>query len=447
MSPVKMDTHHSILSIIYAVHLNLQSMETKRHVVIIGGGFAGLNLAMKIRRGNYSITLVDRNNYMFFPPLLYQVATGFLEPSNISYPYRKMLQRRMDVRFKLGELQRINPERGTVALDTGELSFDYLVIATGTKTNYFGMMNVSQWSLPMKTLNDALELRNHYLSQLEGAVGARSNREELAKRLTVVIAGGGPTGVEVAGMLAEMRTSVLRKDYPELEGLEDCMKIYLVDGASQLLSPMSKHSQAQTLRALQHLNVEIILEAQVKDYSGGVVSLSNGQSIRSENLIWAAGVVSSTFEGLPEECFGRGKRLLCDEYHRLLLYPNVFAIGDTSIQMHESAFPGGHPQVAQVALQQGANLARNFNRIKKKQEPIAFRYKDKGSMAIIGRNKAVADLPSGLHFKGFFAWFLWVFVHLFSLVRFRNRVLTLYNWIVAYVTKDQALRLIIRPRR
>jgi len=248
-------------------------------------------------------------------------------------------------------------------------------------------------------------------------------------------------------MLAEMRMSVIRKDYPELESLQDCMKIYLVDGAAQLLSPMSKQSQSQTLKALQRLNVEIILNTQVADYSEGAVTLSNGQSIRSENLIWAAGVVSSAFDGISEESYVRGKRLVSDEYHRLLHYPNIYAIGDTSIQLHEAAFPGGHPQVAQVALQQGANLARNFNRIKKKQEPIAFRYKDKGSMAIIGRNKAVADLPSGLHFKGFFAWFLWVFVHLFSLVRYRNRILTLYNWIVAYVTKDQALRLIIRPRR
>ncbi|HFK5529393.1 TPA: NAD(P)/FAD-dependent oxidoreductase [Elizabethkingia anophelis] len=418
-----------------------------KKIVIIGGGFAGINLVNNLKKRGYHITLVDRNNYLFFPPLLYQVATGFLEPSSISYPYRKMLQHKSFIHFKMGEVRRIIPHENRIILSAGELSYDYLVLATGTKTNYFGLENVKSKSIPMKNIDDALEMRNYILEQLEKATTLYSDQKELRKALTIVVAGGGPTGVEISGMLAEMKTSVFKKDYPELNQIGVKGNIYLIDGASTLLSPMSKQSQQSTYESLKKLGVNIILNTIVSDYHDDKVFLSNGEIIESKNLIWAAGVISQTFEGLSMECYGKGKRLITNAYHQVLGYNNIFALGDTCILMNDPKYPQGHPQVAQVALQQGKNLAHNFRLLLKKKPLKPFLYHDKGSMAIIGRNKAVADLPSGISFKGFIAWFIWVFIHLISLVRYRNRVTTLSNWIVAYFTKDQALRMIIRPKR
>ncbi len=417
-----------------------------KRIVIIGGGFAGLNLARNSSSNEYRITLVDRNNYIFFPPLLYQVATGFLEPSSISYPYRKMLRNKANLSFKLGEVAQVIPEQNKVILTTGELEYDYLIFATGTETNYFGMESVRKNAIPMKTINDALEMRNYILEQLERATTFTDDKNKLKKALTIVVAGGGPTGVEISGMLAEMRTSVLRKDYPEFKNALEESHIYLVDGAAQLLSPMSKKSQDDTYNALSKLGVKIILNVQVTDYADNKVILSNGQIIETENLIWAAGVTSQIFKGLPESCYGRGKRLITDAHNKVNGLQNVYAIGDTCIQTTDSKFPDGHPQVAQVALQQGKNLATNFQRILKNKPLKPFAYNDKGAMAIIGRNKAVADIPPAFHFKGFIAWFIWIFIHLVSLIHYRNRMTTLYNWVVAYFTKDQALRMIIRPK-
>lgn len=416
-----------------------------KKVVIIGGGFAGLNVARHIKSREYQVTLVDKNNYVFFPPLLYQLATGFLEPSNISYPFRKMLRSQPNLSFKLGELLSVNPEENKLILTTGELDYDYLVFATGTVTNYFGIENVQRNAIPMKTVNDALEMRNYLLNQIEKATTLLHDKERLRKALTIVVAGGGPTGVEISGMLAEMRTSVFRKDYPEFEHVKTQSHIYLVDGSAQLLSPMSKTSQDNTYTALDKLGVKILLNVQVKDFVNDQVILNNGDTIETENLIWAAGVTAQTFAGIPTTCYGRGKRLIVDAFNKVEGLNNVYAVGDTCIQTADPAFPSGHPQVAQVALQQGKNLATNFKRMLTAQAGTAFRYKDKGSMAIIGRNKAVADLPPNLHFKGFIAWFIWVFIHLVSLVHYRNKLTTLYNWVVAYFTKDQALRMIIRP--
>lgn len=418
-----------------------------KKIVIIGGGFAGINLVNNLKKGAYQITLVDKNNYLFFPPLLYQVATGFLEPSNISYPYRKMLQNKSFIHFKMGEIEKIVPKENKLILSTGELPYDYLVLATGTKTNYFGLENVKRKAVPMKSIDDALEMRNYILEQLERATNLYSDQKELRKALTIVIAGGGPTGVEISGMLAEMKTSVFKKDYPELTRIGVKGDIYLIDGAPQLLSPMSKKSQENTYKALKKLGVQIILNTTVSDYHDDKVLLSNGRVIESKNLIWAAGVTAQTFEGLSIQCYGKGKRLITNGFNQVLGYSNIYAIGDTCIQFNDTKFPQGHPQVAQVALQQGKNLAFNFNRIFRNKSLKPFRYRDKGSMAIIGRNKAVADLSPTLNFKGFIAWFIWVFIHLISLVHYRNRITTLYNWIVAYFTKDQALRMIIRPKR
>ncbi len=417
-------------------------------IVIIGGGFAGVNLALELSgNDHFHVTLVDRNNYNFFSPLLYQVATGFLEASNISYPFRKLFQDKKNINFRMGEFQKIVQPENKVLLSTGELKYDFIVFATGTETNFFGIENVKNNAIPMKTVNDALEMRNHFLQKLEQAT-ITTDEQERRKLLNIVIAGGGPTGVEVSGMMAEMKKNTLRKDYPELAGTGAESNIYLVDAGAHVLAPMSPQSQADTYDALSKLGVIIKLNTHVKDYTNDTVVFDSGETIGTKTLIWAAGVTSQVFEGIAAESYGKGRRLIVDIYNKVSGTQNVYAIGDTCIQTSDTSFPNGHPQVAQVAIQQGKNLAKNFIAAAKGKELKAFKYTDKGSMAIIGRNKAVADLPKPkLHFSGFIAWFMWVFIHLISLIDYRNRVKTLYNWMIAYLTKDQSLRMIIRPSR
>jgi NADH dehydrogenase len=417
-----------------------------KHIIIIGGGFGGINLIERLSKKNeFIITLVDKNNYNFFPPLLYQLSTGFLDVSNISYPFRKLLRKKKNVNFHLGEMKQVIPSENKVILSTGELTYDYLVFATGTTTNYFGMDNVKKNALPMKTVNDALELRNHILKHVELAALSKDKAEQ-NKLLNIVVVGSGPTGVEISGMLADMKKDILPKDYPEIIKNKADANIYLVDGLDAVLKPMSKKSQKDSLQALTEMGVTIQLNMQVKDYSDDVVTFTNGTTIETKTLIWAAGVTGMVFEGLPPECYGRGKRLIIDEYNRVKGLNNVFAIGDTSIQSHEIKFPNGHPQMAQVAIQHGVNLAENFDSILREKSLKPFVYNDKGSMAIIGRNRAVVDMPDNkMHFNGFLAWFMWLFIHLLSLVKNRNRITTLYNWAGAYITKDQSLRMIVRP--
>jgi NADH dehydrogenase len=416
-----------------------------KEIVIIGGGFAGINLARSLTNAkDFHITLVDKNNYNFFPPLLYQVATGFLEVSNISYPFRKLFQNKKNIRFRMGELQKIVPEEKKVLLKNGGLSYDYLVLATGTESNFFGMENIRKASLPMKTVDDAIEMRNTLLLKTEEAT-ITTDEVEKRKLSTIVIAGGGPTGVEVAGMLAEMRMNILEKDYPEFESRR--VKIYLVDGAPVLLAPMSQTSQKYTYETLAKMGVEIKLNKQVKDYVDDTVIFADGETIQTKLLFWTAGVTSKVFEGIPKESYGRGRRLLVDEHNKVEGLQNIYAIGDTCLQTTDKAFPQGHPQLAQVAIQQGKNLAKNFKAVQTGKPLTSFSYYDKGSMAIIGRNKAVADLPKPrMNFTGWLAWMMWLFVHLFSLINYRNRIKTMYNWTVAYFTKDQSLRMIIRPK-
>lgn len=413
-------------------------------IVIVGGGFAGINLSLDLAKNkNYEVVLVDKNNYNFFPPLIYQVATAFLEPSSISYPFRKLFRDKDNLHFRLGELLKVEPEQNRIILSNGELTYDYLVFATGAETNFFGMTNVQKNAIAMKTLDDAIEMRNKLLQQMEQAT-ISTDPEDVKKRLTVVIAGGGPTGVEVSGVFAEMRNGILRKEYPELAGKGS--EIYLIDGGDALLSPMSEQSQKDTYEALRKMGVRIKLNTHVKDFVNDTVLLGNGETIPAKTLIWAAGVSAKTFEGIPAESYGRGKRLLVDPYNKLNSASNIYAIGDTCLQLSDPAFPAGHPQVAQVAIQQGKNLAENFKRLAENRDLKPFAYHDKGSMAIIGKNKAVVDLPSPkLHFKGFTAWCAWLFIHLVSLITYRNRVRTLYNWMVAYFTNDQSLRMIIKP--
>jgi NADH dehydrogenase len=415
-------------------------------IVIIGGGFAGINLAEELG-GNkeYQVTLVDKNNYNFFPPLIYQVATAYLEPSSISYPFRRLFRKTGNVQFSVGELQSVNMAENKVVLNNGELDYDYLVFATGAETSYFGMENVKKNSIPMKTLNDAIEMRNKLLQRMEKAAICKNSRER-RKYLNIVIAGGGPTGVEISGMFAEMRNGVLKKEYPELS--TTVSNIYLVDGGDALLGPMSKKSQQDTLDALTKMGVIVKLNTRVVDYKDDTVYFHTGETIVSKNLIWAAGVTARAFDGIPAECYGRGKRMNVDEHNKVIGTSNIYAIGDTCIQLTDPDWPQGHPQVAQVAIQQGEHLAKNFKRMAKGEALKPFKYHDKGSMAIIGKNKAVVDLPKPkMHFKGFIAWLMWLFIHLMSLISYRNRVTTFYNWMTSYFSKDQSLRMIIRPEK
>ncbi|MDQ3186397.1 MAG: NAD(P)/FAD-dependent oxidoreductase [Pseudomonadota bacterium] len=393
---------------------------------------------------DFHVTLVDMNNYNFFAPLLYQVATGFLDVSNICYPFRKLFRDKKNISFRLGGLQKVIPEENKVLLSTGELSYDYLVLATGTESNYFGMENIRKAALPMKTVDDAIEIRNYMLQKMEEVVIAGDETEK-KKLATVVIAGGGPTGVEIAGMLAEMRENILEKDYPELS--RHNAPIYLVDAAPTLLTAMSEKSQKYAYDTLVEMGVEVRLNTQVKDYINHTVIFANDESIQTSILFWTAGVAAKVFEGMAPEHYGGGNRLLVDEHNKVTGTQNIYAIGDTCLVATDRSFPRGHPQLAQVALQQGKKLAENFIAALDNKPLKPFVYHDKGSMAIIGRSKAVADLSGpGMHFNGLIAWVMWLFVHLFSLITYRNRFMTMVNWVVTLLTKDQSLRMIVRAR-
>ena len=413
-------------------------------VVIVGGGFAGLNLAKKlIRNDDFQVTLVDKNNYHFFPPLLYQVSTSFIEPSNISYPFRRMFQKKANFRFHLGCLTNIDTENNIVETDTGDVEYDGLVLAMGTETNYFGMENVKRNALPMKSIDDALNIRNHILFNLVKVVRL-SNCPEREKLQNIVIAGGGPTGVEVSGMLAEMRKNILRKDYPELKNLRG--NIYLIDASPTLLGPMSQKSQEEAHKVLKDLGVKIILDTAVKDYDHGLVMLANGETIPAATVLWTSGVIARKVPGIPAESIGRGRRIIVDEFNKVKGTENVYAIGDICYQTTDPENPGGHPQLAQVAIQQGKHLAENLERLREKEPMKPFRYHNKGTMAIIAKYKAVVDLPRGF-FKGFIAWLVWLFIHLIPIAGYRNKFKLAANWMWSFISNDPTLRLIIRPKK
>ncbi|MDR6941539.1 NAD(P)/FAD-dependent oxidoreductase [Mucilaginibacter pocheonensis] len=416
--------------------------DTVKKIVIIGGGFAGINLAEQVAKNkNYEVTLLDKNNYNYFPPLLYQVATSFLDPSDISYPFRKLFRNKR-INYRMAEVLKIDPSSQTVHLTNEELKYNYLVFASGARINFFGMENVEKNAMPMKTIDDALKMRNALLQTMEQA-SMTKDLAERKKMLTIVIAGGGPTGVEVAGMLAEMKKNIFLKDYPELKGTPG--GIYIVDGGPNLLGPMSQKTHQEAYKVLSELGVKVKLNTQVKDYDKNTVTLSNGETIEAKTLIWAAGITANTFEGIPETSLGVGRRMITDEFNKVTGLENIYAIGDASVQITDERYPKGHPQLAQVAIQQGRNLAKNFNAIQKGHSLSPFKYFDKGDMAIIGRNKAVVDLfKNRLHIGGILALFMWLFIHLISLVNYRNKLKTLYNWATAYLSKDQSLRMIFR---
>ena len=414
-----------------------------KKIVVVGGGFAGVNFIEELEDNpNFQITLVDANNYNHFPPLLYQVATAFIEASNICYPFRKMFQGKKNLRFHLGSLLHINYEQNYIETDTGLLDYNFLVLAVGTESNYFGLENVKQHSLPMKTVDDALNLRNHILMSFEKAVQEKDT-EIRQKYLNIVIAGGGPSGVEVAGMLAEMRQYLAKKEYPEFTDAH--AQIILVDMAPVLLTPMSKSSQQEALDVLTKLGVTVKLNVSVKDYVDEMVILGNGEKIQTNTLIWTSGVIGKELLGLPEGVLGRGRRVQVNEYNRVGGTQNIFAIGDICLHTTDAHFPNGHPQVAQVAIQQGNLLAKNLVKIVNQEAAKPFVYNDRGSMAIIAKYKAVADLPK-FSFKGFFAWLAWLFIHIIPIAGFRNKVKLSSNWFWEFLTNNPSLRLIIRPR-
>jgi NADH dehydrogenase len=423
--------------------MNIDQRTGPVKVVIAGGGFAGLNLAEQLLRNkNYIITIIDANNYNYFPPLLYQVATGFLDASSISYPFRKHF-RNSRLSFRMAKVLSVDPSKKLVRLDNGQLGYDYLVFATGVKSNFFGIKSIEENAIPMKTVDDALRMRNVLYSTMEEASVAASDTEKKTL-LNIVVAGGGPTGVEVTGMLAEIKKNIFLKEYPELKHIES--KIYIVDGGKHLLGPMSDKSHDEAHKVLTGLGVEIILDTHVNEFSDQQVILSSGQVIPARILIWAAGVTAVTFPGVPESSIGQGKRMLTDEFNRVNGMEDVFAIGDCSIQLTDLVYPKGHPQLAQAAIQQGKNLAGNFALMIKGKPLKPFKYYDKGEMAVIGREHAVVDLfKHRFHLRGLLALLAWLTVHLLSLVNGANKFRTLASWTVAYLSKDQSLRMIYRP--
>lgn len=416
----------------------------KKHIIIVGGGFAGINLIKSLKNDKrFRITLVDKNNYHFFPPLIYQVATSFIQASNISYPFRRLFSGSKNVRFHMGNLLKVIPESNKIETETGILSYDYLILAVGTESNFFGMENVQKSALPMKSIEEALFLRNHILLNLEKA--ARNKDVHIAEKLqNIVIAGGGPTGVELAGMLAEMGTYIAKKEYPEIK--LSLSNIYLIDALPTLLSPMSKMAQETAYQTLEKLGVKILLNVSVKDYVDEKVILSDGKSIETETLIWTSGVIGREVPGIAKESIGKGRRILVDAYNKVEGSKNIYALGDICLQLTEKEFPNGHPQLAQVAIQQAENLGKNFKRLEDEKTFNPFRYNDKGTMAIISKFNAVVDLPK-FSFRGFIAWLTWLFIHIIPLVGFGSRLRLALDWFRLFITNNPSIRLILYPKK
>lgn len=410
-------------------------------VVIIGGGFAGIELIKKLSGKPVQIVLFDRNNYHTFQPLLYQVATAGLEPDSIAGPLRKLFKNVPNFHFRYGLVTAIHPERNTIATSIGEVRYDYLVIANGTKTNYFGNQKLAQLVFPMKQLYQALDLRSHLLQNFERALLVK-DIDEQQSLMDVVIVGGGPTGVEIAGALGELKLHVLPKDYPELDFRQ--MDIHLVENSDRLLAAMSKQASEKAYKYLtERFKVNVWLNTRLVDYDGREVTLSNGRKILSRTVVWAAGVTGNLIDGLPQEVITRNNRILVNEFNQVKGFDNIFAVGDIACMVSEE-YPNGHPQLAPVAMQQGRLLGENLMRLLHKKTLKPFRYFDKGNMATVGRNRAVVDLP-GIRFQGLFAWFVWLLVHLLYIIGFRNKLVVLMNWIWNYFTYDRATRLIVRP--
>lgn len=419
--------------------INLPEIKQPR-VVIIGAGFAGINLAMRLSDKDYQVVIIDRNNFHQFQPLLYQVAMSGIEPSSIAFPLRKLFRRRKHVHIRVAELLSIQPEEKYIMTSEGRVNFDILVLSTGVATNYFGNVQVETNAYPLKSISDALLLRNVILSDLEKALTIRED-DIRQSYMDLVIVGGGPTGVELAGSLAEMRKYILPKDYPELNNLD--MDIHLIEGTKELLASMSDEASEKSMEYLVKMGVDVITGVRVTNYDGNEVSLSDGRKLYTRKVIWAAGITGAKFEGIPDSVYTRGNRLLVNSHNQVAGLTDIYALGDNAY-MEEGEYKG-HPQVAQPAIQQAKQLAKNLNGVAKGKEMEPFRYRDLGSLATIGRNKAVADLPF-IKTQGFIAWVLWLVVHLKSILGVKNQIFVLLNWLWSYVTLDQSLRIIIRPK-
>lgn len=410
-------------------------------VVIIGGGFGGVTLGRALRKAAVQVVMFDKNNYHTFQPLLYQVATGGLEPDSIAFPLRKLFEKQDNFFFRMAEVDRVDTEGNIVHTSIGALEYDYLVVASGSKTNYFGMEGVEKHSIGLKSAPEALDLRSLILQNFEKA-NNESDKETRDRLLNFVVVGGGPTGVETTGALAEIRRHILPTDYPEMDN--EAMNIHLIEAGDRLLAGMSEESSEEALKALTKLGAQIHLNTQVKDYDGTTVKTNvEDLDFEAETVVWSAGVKGAIIPGLSEDSMERG-RLKVDAFCRVTGYDNVYAVGDVALMRTEDEWPKGHPQVAQVAIQMGELFAENLENLIAGKEVKTFSYWDKGSMATIGRNKAVVDMGKR-SLKGFIAWLAWMFVHLFYLIGFRNKIVVFTNWVWSYFTYDKGTRLIIRP--
>jgi NADH dehydrogenase len=416
-----------------------QNHSSKPRIVIIGGGFGGLQLARKLKKAPVDILLLDKNNYHTFQPLLYQVAMGAIEADSIGFPIRRIFTGQDNFSFNMAEVQKINPESNTLATNIGTIHYDYLVIATGSNTNFFGNKEIEHFAMPMKNIPEALNLRSLILQNLETALVTTDMREKFAL-MTFVVVGGGPTGVELSGALAEMRHLILAKDYHGLSKYD--MRVYLVEGKDRLIAAMSPQASAKAKEFLSKADVIIYNSAHVESYDGFYLKIDNGKTIKTRNVLWAAGVKGEIPEGITVDAITKGNRLYTDTINRVKGYENIFAIGDVAATITDET-PNGYPGVAPAAIQQGKWLAKNLIHLIKNEATEPFKYVDKGSLATIGRNKAVADIGI-FRFQGFFAWLLWGFVHIMSIAGFSNKGIIFFSWAINYFTKNSDNRLVVR---
>jgi NADH dehydrogenase len=414
-------------------------MKNPERIVIVGAGFGGLRLAQDLKKSRYEVFLIDKNNYHQFQPLMYQVATARLEPASISFPLRKVFQHSGNVRIRIAEVTSIDTATKILRTDIGEYPYDYLVLAQGCKTNYFGNESLERCAFPMKSVPEAIQLRNRILQTFEDAV--ITSPENLQFLLNFVIVGGGPTGVELAGALAEMKTNILPKDYPDKDFSK--LTIYLIESAPNVLNVMSDEAKKVSKKYLESMGVIVRTETLVEAYDGRTVKLRGGDTIEAKNVIWAAGITGNTIEGIPPEAYVRGNRLIVNRYNELKDFPGIYAIGDIAY-METEKYPKGHPQLAAVAIEQAKVLGKNFKNLAEGTQPKEYEYHDKGSMATIGKRKAVVDLPS-FSFHGRLAWLTWMLVHLMLILSVKNKIVIFITWMYSYFNNDSTLRVLIKP--